>query len=99
MLKFLINKSATYLLYHWAKFEEENILSFTCVHIPKALIANVDTANATIDKRNQDSRQSTTDELNKQLTKNVGILGQSVSTMARVEMEARLDDLYDKNKN
>lgn len=89
---FLRNNNATYLLYWWNKMLEEDILEFSCVHLPKHFTATSDLAHQTTRPNNivKNPKPATHQQ---QLNKTIALVGASLNNMARTENFARMDRL------
>ena len=94
--RFLKENYRTWLLHYWAKFEEFNMLAFTCNHLHKNMTATIQMVQATSarNKRDRDKRDGHNDK-NDTLNDNVRLVGTSLREMANVDMEGCLDVLQD----
>jgi hypothetical protein len=85
--RFLKNPNMSYLLYMWQKYDEYDLVEFSCAHIPGEMTADSSTSPFILKDKTETKYEK------ESISKNVGRVGDGINLMASMEMERQVHEL------
>ena len=89
---FLHNQNSSYLLYMWQRWDEVDLVSFSCGHISKDNTANSSHSPTVSSSRNSPTEKATVGK-HSEISGQVGFVGDGLHALASCEMQRQISAL------
>ena len=88
--RFLKNLNMSYLLYMWQKYEQYDLVEFSCAHIPDDMVADSCTSPSILKNKSEAKLEK------ESISENVSRVGDGIQLMATMEMQRQIHELEEK---